>query len=207
MTATLAWNRVSPATVQRLSHPLAALNHQDWTYWERWVLRDPQLLATASVDDIIQAALADGLENVIQSNAGIITRVVERTIGLAFPVQASLIVQRKLEQFRSWVAYAIEQPPDMRTRWLLQCRTPFLLLPPKMQRSDYAEAMTDFIAVAEAGGLVLPDPMPSLEPLSLSDLRWELIRHRFGLHDLYVTSEAPWSNVCAGCRRSWGGHY
>lgn len=198
--------RVSPDQVLQVSHLLAAANHRQWVRWESWVLRDPGLLAQGV--GAIRRAGGTELANDLTSSAEAVVAIVRRVVGdFAYAPDMRAVVARKHAQFASWVQYAASQPTDRRERWLLQCRTPFLRLPPAMQVSDYTEAGRDLTVVAEAGGLVLPAPLPKLVPQTERQLRGLLRRHMLGMHGQYADSEQPWSNICMGCHRTWSVSY
>jgi hypothetical protein len=199
-------NLVAPGQILRVSHLLAAANHRQWVRWEQWVLRDPSLLAQ-SVDAIRRAGGSD-LNNDLANSAKAVVEIVRRAVGdFAYDPDMRTVVQRKQRQFDSWVKYAAGQQQARRERWLLQCRTPFLHLPPDMQASDYTEAARDLTIVARAGGLVLCSPLPDTTPMTPRQLRRQRMLHAIGVHGEYVDSEQPWSNICSGCHRSWSSGY
>ncbi|HET6747156.1 MAG TPA: hypothetical protein VFH06_03565 [Candidatus Saccharimonadales bacterium] len=195
---------ISPAQIIEMSHPLAAANHRQWIAWERWVLRDPARLTPEGVNSIVWQARASGLDDMLALHARMVIDIVKLHVGeFAYSPTVASLVQRKFDQFNGWVAYVVKKTPEDRTRWLLQCRTPFLSLSPEMQASDYTEAEKDLMAIAEAGGLVLTDPFPALVPQTTEQLERLRQRHKLGMHGKYVGSEQPWSNICVGCHRDW----
>lgn len=199
---------VSSAQITRMSHPLAAANHRQWILWERWVLRDPSMLAAGDASAIIENSSTQEFESMLARNASTVLSIVKGIVGgFAYEPDVQQVVERKRSQFNGWVEYAVTQTPDKRARWLLQCRTAFLALPPDMQKSDYVEAGQDLVTIAGAGGLVLADPVPELKPQTPRHLRRLRSRHAIGMHGLYVDSEANWSNICIGCHRSWSMSY
>jgi hypothetical protein len=207
-TADLAVAEVTAHQVIRASHPLAAANHRQWIRWQDLVLKDPRVFSR-SASEIIEGVQMAGIGERLDKDAGETIHIVERVLGsFAFQTTGrSSIVQRKLDQLTAWVEYAAKKTPADRERWLLQCRTPFLGLPPQMQESDYAEALADLKAVAEVGGLVLPEALPQLKPQTPRHLRRLRLKHSMGSHGSYISSEQPFSNICLGCHRTWGDHY
>ena len=198
--------RVTPEQILQVSHILAAANHRQWVRWEGWVLRDPTLLAQGV--SAIRKAGGSKLNDDLANSAMAVIDIVHRVVGgFAYAPDKRIVVQRKQGQFASWVKYAAGQSESKLERWLLQCRTPFLDLPPDMQASDYTEAARDLTVVARAGGLVLGNPMPQMSPQTGRQLRRLRLRHAMGAHGQYVDSEQPWSNICVGCHRSWGAGY
>lgn len=203
-TETLSRAIVSPSQIVGLSHPLAAGNHWQWVVWERFVLREPRALTPDGADDIVAAALANGLGEVLESNAKSVIAIVRRQVGaFAYPPRIEPVADRKLRQFTGWVNYAVTKTAEDRKRWLLQCRTPFLALPPAMQKSDYAEADTDLSVIAEACGLVLAEDLPQFSPQTPRHLRRLRHRHGLGMHGAYRDYEQPWTGTCLGCHASW----
>jgi hypothetical protein len=203
MTSTLDRAMVSPDQIAQLSHPLAAANHRHWILWERWVLPHFDQLTPATVPEFIRVARETGLDGMLRQNAQSVVDLVGLVVGsFAYPPLLDRVVERKLQQFTGWLAYAAGKTADDRTRWLLQCRTPFLDLPPQMQLSDYREAASDLEVIADAGGLVLSQPV-TMKPLSPREARATRRLHALGIHGRYRDSEEPWSNVCLGCHRSW----
>jgi hypothetical protein len=197
--------RVSHEVASWLSRPLAAANHRQWAEWEQWVLRRPELLTPENVSQIIADARASGLDASLERCARLTVSIVEGGIrGFAFKPEIAGVVARKLEQFTEWVKHAASNAGEEENleRWLLQCRTPFLRLPSRMQVSDYAEAKRDLEVIARLGGLVLPAQF-EVVPQSDFQLRRTRRRHRLGSHGIYPVSEQPWSMVCTGCHNSW----
>jgi hypothetical protein len=195
---------VSPAQIAGIGHPLAAANHRQWIRWEYYVLREPDLLVPDGAAAIIAAATGDGLEDVLILNAQSAIAIVRRQVGaFAYAPRLELIIDRKRQQFTNWVNYAVTKTAGDRTRWLLQCRTPFLALTPQMQKSDYVEAEADLSIIAEACGLVLARDRPALVPQTPRHLRRLRGRHALGFHGAYRDYEQPWTGSCLGCHASW----
>ncbi len=195
---------VSPAQIAGLSHPLAAANHWQWVQWEGYVLRNPEALVPDSVGAIIDAALAGGLAAVLEDNARSVVAIVRRQVGeLAYPPDFERVVDRKKRQFAGWVNYAAGKTAEDRRKWLLQCRTPFLALPPAMQESDYVEARADLDVIAQASGLVLAEDQPEFSPLTPQHLRHLRRLHALGMHGRYRDYGRPWTGTCLGCHASW----
>jgi hypothetical protein len=195
---------ISSEQILEMSHPLAAANHRQWAAWEQWVLRDAAKLTPGAASDIVRQAHANGLTDMLAQNARMVIDIVEVFVrGFAYTPDVSKVVERKLNQFDGWVEYAVTKTAEDRTRWLLQCRTPFLSLSPDTQASDYVEAEKDVKVIAEAGGLVLADPFPTLAPQTPGKLNRLRQAHKLDMHGKYVSSEQPWSKICVGCHRDW----
>jgi hypothetical protein len=208
MDRTLSAAIVSSKKIIELSHPLAAANHHQWAVWESWVLRNPEDLTPDMADTIIGRALDTGIKHVFETHAKTVIGIVQQAVGtFAYSPDLQRIVQRKVEQFTDWVNYAVNQEAKKRDRWLAQCKMPFLALPAQMQQSDYDEAKKDLLVVAEAGGLILADPLPELAPQSEARLSYVYSLHRLHHHGSYVCSEQPFTNLCVGCGYSWSTSY
>ncbi len=194
---------ISSEQIIKISHPLAATNHRQWAAWEGLVLRESEA-STSEAADIIERAQAGGLDSILSVHAQMVVGIVSHTVGeFAYQPDLSMVVARKREQFVGWVHYAITRMREDRHRWLLQCRTPFLVLPSDMQASDYVEAGKDLQVVARSGGLVLTEPLPELSPQSPEQLKRARARHSLGMHGAYLSCERPWTNICVGCHHEW----
>jgi len=159
--------RISDATIAACLHVLAAAAHRQWLRWEGYIIPALQRGDGARLDALEAGDIANippGLAAQIDVNAKNVTSLVRGVIvysaphlrsDFAWAVPDDALLQRKLEQLASWVRYARSCEPGAFERWMLQCRTPFIYLTPKQQRSDYDEAVRDLRVLADVGGLVL----------------------------------------------------
>lgn len=197
--------RVSTTIVANTMHLLAAAEHRQWIDWQVGVLPDlEQLRGMPLVTARERVAVA--LEAHLTSNAREVAGIVLRSIGFAYqPNIIDVMQDRKRRQLGGWVEYVLGTPPGEREeRWKLQCRTPFLYLPPSMQMSDYHEAATDLVVAADRFGLVLSCEPSVIKPMTMRQQRLARMWHRLGAHGGYRHSPRPYLLTCNGCGHSWG---
>jgi hypothetical protein len=195
---------VDSSQIIRASHPLAAMNHRHWIRWEDLVLREPETLVPANLRALYLKIQSVEFSLLLRAQAEDAINAVRCAVGdFAFEPDVNVVQERKLEQLRGWIDYAVSRPGDEHTRWLLQCRIPFLELSRDAQMSDYIEAEKDFRVVASAGGLVLPDKPLLFKPQTDRQLRRLRMRHSVGAHGWYKCSEQPYKMICAACHAEW----
>jgi len=202
---------ISEHEVANCLHVLAAANHRHWMLWESLVIPKLKLDDSAAIDTLLVDLEAEPedmksvLRDLLVRNAKTVVDLVEQEIRVfAYQPPMQPLLDRKRQQLISWIEYACNGSREDIKRWKQQCRTPFLGLSPKQQRSDYDEAARDFLVVAKEGGLVIPDPLPQVEPLDGRAAKRRLWRHSWGMHGGYAVSESPWSRVCQACHAKQG---
>jgi hypothetical protein len=195
--------RITVGQTELCLHYLAALNHRQWALWEEFVIPLLEGESQLTADEIFAQTYPD-VAALLSRNAQTAVDIVKGVVGsFAYRENLGPVCDRKAAQYRSWINYAVTKSTADLERWKLQCRTPFLDLTAKQQRSDYVEAAADLQAIAAVGGLVLPETLPPVQPHGRYKAAWLRFIHMFA-HGRYATSEVPWSKTCQGCNQTWG---
>jgi hypothetical protein len=199
--------RLTDGQVADCLHLLAAMAHRQWAQWQSYLGPLLERSGYDALNALCEDTLPVELERLLTSQASAPVKLVGRVVrAYAYEPSYAELLNNKRGLFRRWARHvANTEPTDAPAnleRWKLQCRTPFLWLSRRQQESDYLQGVHDLVAVAKVGGLVLPDPLPAVEPKTDKELGRQQAWHAFGFHGLYVLSEPEFTRACQACHKS-----
>lgn len=193
--------KITTAAAKGCLHMLAGLNHYQWNAWQPHSLPQLQIGDTVAIAELLAGNFPADLDGQLVKDA-------DDLVELAFwelfgpgnkPPTHPAIIERKRKQFLGWMQYAAKDKTlEHYARWERLSQTPFLELTPKEQKSDYVEAVADLEAIATAYGLVLPQPLPQVEPLTGWAARWRRFHHRRRRHGR-CSINIGWNRHCTAC--------